>query len=101
MNNEIFKTISLQDLYTMMQSYKEAFISLFSGDESTGLCATIPIKSLRLFQHSTKAPTLLSSGSSAFVLQAASVKVSAPSFSRDSCSFTLASAGVQYKIVLL
>ena len=100
MANDISKTISLQELYAMMQPYKEAFISLFSGDESTGLCATIPVKAISLFNNATNIPCLLCSGGSGFVLQAASVKVSAPAFSRDSCSFTLSSAGFQYKIVL-
>ena len=100
MANDISKTISLQELYAMMQPYKEAFISLFSGDEPTGLCATIPVKAISLFNNATNVPCLLCSGGSGFVLQASSVKVSAPAFSRDSCSFTLSSAGFQYKIVL-
>ena len=86
MANDISKTISLQELYAMMQPYKEAFISLFSGDESTGLCATIPVKAISLFNNATNVPCLLCSGGSGFVLQAASVKISAPAFSRDSCS---------------
>lgn len=99
MANDVSKTISLQELYAMMQPYKKPLSLCSPWDESTGLCATIPVKAISLFNNGTKVHCLLCSGGSGFVLQAASVKVSAPAFSRDSCSFTLSSAGFQYKIV--
>lgn len=44
MANDVSKTISLQELYAMMQPYKKAFISLFSGDESTVSVPPSPLK---------------------------------------------------------
>ena len=73
MATDISKTISLQELYAMLQPYRNATVSLFSHDESTGLLVRFSPKKLRYVNG--KFPALIYNGESFFAIQAMSVTV--------------------------
>lgn len=86
--NKTSKTISLRELFTMMQQYKSVHISVFSAGGAAGMTMCLPIKEFR-YSDSGKIPFLAHNGASTFILQANTVTVSDLAFENASCSFSV------------
>ena len=96
MANKLSKTISLRELYAMMQQYKNIHISVFSAGGAAGMSLSFPIKEFR-YSDSGKTPFLVHNGVASFILQADTVKVSDLQFESTSCSFTLCADKMNFR----
>lgn len=95
MATDISKTISLQELYAMLQPYRNATVSLFSHDESTGLLVRFSTKKLRYVNG--KFPALIYNGESFFAIQAMSVTVADIKNASDVFSMSVLASDFKYE----
>ena len=96
-----FKTISLQELYSLLLSYKAVLVSCFSQSGQCGLSVRLPVRGL-VYHGETPTPYLIyDNGIISLVLQQKTVSVMAPVVQNDSPVLTVQADGLTYRLMLL
>ena len=100
MSNEFFKTISLQELYSMLCSYQTMFVSCFSPSNKCGLSLLVPIKSLA-YHNETPVPYLIyNSNATTFILQQKQISITSPVTNGNSLVLNVVADGLTYRLMI-
>ena len=101
MSTSTFKTISLQEFYSLLLSYKAVLVSCFSQSGQCGLSVRLPVRGL-VYHGETPTPYLIyDNGIINFIFQQRTVSVTAPAVQNDSPVLTVQADGITYRFTLL